>query len=46
VLSLGARSGDRRVTVPAPDGVVARTDTGLFGGSVALEPTWSPRESE
>jgi membrane protein len=38
--------GDRRVVVPAPAGVVARTDTGLLGGPVTLELTWSPRESE
>jgi membrane protein len=38
--------GDRRVTVPAPDSVVAKTDTGLLGGPVELELSWSPRESE
>jgi membrane protein len=38
--------GDRRVVVPAPDGVVARTDTGLLGGPVSLELSWSPREPE
>ncbi|WP_136601066.1 YihY/virulence factor BrkB family protein [Salinigranum halophilum] len=38
--------GDRRMTLPLPDAVVARTDTGLFAGPVTLELTWSPRESE
>ncbi|WP_152042733.1 YihY/virulence factor BrkB family protein [Salinigranum salinum] len=36
----------RRVVLPTPDGVVARTDTGLLGGPVVLELSWSPRESE
>jgi membrane protein len=38
--------GDRRVTLPRPDSVVAQTDTGLFGGPATLELSWSPRESE
>jgi hypothetical protein len=38
--------GDRRVTLPAPDAAVARTDTGMLGGPVTIELTWSPRESE
>jgi membrane protein len=38
------RVGERDVAVPVPDGVVARTDTGLLGGPVSLELSWSPRE--
>jgi membrane protein len=38
--------GDRRVVVPTPDGIVVRTDTGVLGGPVRLELTWSPRETE
>jgi membrane protein len=37
---------DRRVVLPTPDSVVARTDTGLLGGPIVLELSWSPRESE
>ncbi|AUV82940.1 hypothetical protein C2R22_15890 [Salinigranum rubrum] len=39
-------AGDRQVTLPRPDSVVAETDVGLFGGPVTLELSWSPRESE
>jgi membrane protein len=38
------RVGDREIPVPRPDGVVARTDTGLLGGGVSLELSWSPRD--
>jgi membrane protein len=41
---LVARVGDREVSLPRPDGVVARTDTGLLGDGVSLELSWSPRD--